>query len=111
VAPCVSSDEEKVLAQEMKKPRGIGSPATANEELEESVRAKLDSDPGMKGIRIVVTADVTRNQVTLSGSAPSQAVRDRAVELAKSAQAGVIVNDQIKLSSKGSGTPAVRKTG
>jgi osmotically-inducible protein OsmY len=102
VAACGNSDQERALAQETKKPLGIGSAKKANAELEEAVRAKLEGDARLKGIPIKVNADVTRNQVTLSGTVPSQALRDRAVQLAKSAQAGVIVNDQLRLEPKGS---------
>jgi len=42
-----------------------------------------------------VRADVTKNEVTLSGTVESEAVRSRAVELAKTAHIGVVVNDKM----------------
>lgn len=108
---CGNSDEEKALAQETKKPLGIGSTKKANAELEEAVRAKLDSDPQLKGSQIAVSADVTRNQVTLSGTVPSEALRAKAVELAKSAQAGVVVSNKISVKAKASrSVPSSHKT-
>lgn len=49
-----------------------------------------------------MSADVTRNQVTLSGTVPSEALRAKAVELAKSAQAGVVVSNKINVQAKAS---------
>lgn len=102
IAACGRSDEEKVMAQEIKKPLGIGSAEKANAELEKAVKAKLAGDPQLKEARLVVTGDVTRNQVTLSGTVPSEALRAKAIELAKSAQAGVTVNNKITVKAKAS---------
>ncbi|MGH7853647.1 MAG: BON domain-containing protein [Candidatus Binatia bacterium] len=100
------------MAQETKKPLGVGSTKKANAELEAAVRAKLESDPQLRGSQIAVTADVTRNQVTLSGTVSSEALRAKAVELTKSAQAGIIVSDKIKLKSNESNPMSPgRKTG
>jgi osmotically-inducible protein OsmY len=108
---CESSGEDQALAQAVKKPRGIGSPAKANAELEEAVRAKLDADPELKGVQLLVTADVTRNQVTLSGNVPSALLGAKAVELAKSAQAGIAVSNKISVKPKASTPgPSSRKT-
>jgi osmotically-inducible protein OsmY len=90
------------MAQEFKKPLGVGSAEKANAELEKAVKAKLAGDPQLKEARLVVTGDVTRNQVTLSGTVPSEALRGKAIELAKSAQAGVTVNNKITVNAKAS---------
>ena len=90
---CGSSDERN--ASSPKQPLGVGDTAMANAKLEEAVRDKLSGDEQLKAARLTVTADVTRNEVTLSGIVASAALRDKAVELAKSAQVGVIVNDRI----------------
>jgi osmotically-inducible protein OsmY len=102
IAACGRSDEEKVMAQEIKKPLGVGSAEKANAELEKAVKTKLAGDPQLKEARLVVTGDVTRNQVTLSGTVPSEALRAKAAELAKSAQAGVTVNNKITVKAKAS---------
>jgi osmotically-inducible protein OsmY len=99
---CRHSDEEKEMAQEIKKPLGLGSAEKANAELEKAVKAKLAGDPQLKEARVVVTGDVTRNQVTLSGTVASEALRAKAAELAKSAQAGVTVNNKITVKAKAS---------
>jgi osmotically-inducible protein OsmY len=95
---CRSWKVHEAMAQEVKAPVGAGSVSAANYELEQAVRAKLGSDKELRGASIVVIADVTRNQVTLSGSVASSALRQKAIELARSAQVGVSVNDRIEVS-------------
>jgi osmotically-inducible protein OsmY len=53
------------------------------------------SDEQVKSAKLSVRADVTKNEVTLSGTVESEAVRSRAVELAKTAHVGVVVNDKM----------------
>ena len=101
-AACGHSDEEKAMAQGIKKPLGVGSAEKANAELEKAVKAKLAGDPQLNEARLVVTGDVTRNQVTLSGTVPSEALRAKAAELAKSAQVGVTVNNKVTVKTKAS---------
>jgi osmotically-inducible protein OsmY len=88
------------MAQGVKKPIGLGSTKSANAELEKEVSAKLASNDQLKFAKLSVTADVTKNQITLAGELPSDALRTTAVELAKSAQAGLLVNDQITVKTK-----------
>jgi osmotically-inducible protein OsmY len=76
---------------------GAGSPASANTKLERAVKARFDTDERLKAANISINADVTKNEVTLSGTVDSEAIRSKAVELAKSAHAGVIVNDKINV--------------
>lgn len=90
------------MAKEIKKPLGVGSTEKANAELEKAVKAKLAGDPQLKEAQVAVTGDVTRNQVTLSGTVPSEALRAKAAELAKSAQAGVTVNNKVTVKTKAS---------
>jgi len=40
---------------------------------------------------------MTKYEITLSGTVDSEAMRDKAVELAKTAQVGVVVNDRMKV--------------
>ena len=94
------------MAQETKKPLGIGNPDKANAELEETVRAKLYNDARLRSV--TVSADVTRNQVTLAGTVDSEALRDRAAEVAKGAQVGVVVSNKIQVKSKGSTSSSER---
>lgn len=93
------------VAQENKTPIGVGSIKTANQQLEEAVRIKLRSDEELREARLMVSADVTRNQVTLSGSVASSTLREKAIELARGAQVGVIVNDRIEVRPNSTRTP------
>jgi osmotically-inducible protein OsmY len=90
---------------------GAGSPSSANAKLEKAVKAKFDSDEQLKSANLSVVADVTKNEVTLSGTVDSEAVRAKAVELAKSAQVGVIVTDRISVKQhKSNAVPPPEKT-
>src|SRR5262245_35199358 len=76
-------------------PIGAGSPSAANEKLEKAVRAMFAEDEQLRKAELSVRADITKNEVTLSGTVESEAVRSRAIELAKTAHAGVVVNDKM----------------
>jgi hypothetical protein len=67
----------------------------SNAELEKSIRAKLENDEQLKEAKLSVSADADKNEVTLSGTVPTQDARARAVDLAKSTQPRVTVNDKI----------------
>jgi len=64
-------------------------------ELQKAIRAKLETDAQLKDADISVIAIGERNEITLSGTVRSHAARDRAIELAKSAKPGVMVNDKL----------------
>ena len=66
-----------------------------DEELENSIKAKLSSDPQIKALNVGVDANAEKNEATLTGTVESQALRTRAVELAKSAHAGLTLTDKI----------------
>jgi osmotically-inducible protein OsmY len=67
----------------------------SDSDLEKAVRAKLESDVALKEAKLDVDADADKNEVTLSGTVRSQEVRNKAVDLAKSAHSGLTVNDKI----------------
>jgi osmotically-inducible protein OsmY len=67
----------------------------SDSDLEKAVRAKLDTDVALKEAKLDVDADAGKNEVTLSGTVRSQEVRNKAIELAKTAHSGVTVNDKI----------------
>ena len=94
------SVDRRAMAQGVKRPIGLGSTTSANAELEKEVSAKLANNDQLMFAKLSVTADVTKNQITLAGELPSDALRTTAVELAKSAQVGLIVNDQITVKTK-----------
>jgi osmotically-inducible protein OsmY len=69
--------------------------AMSDSDLEKAVRAKLESEPQLKDAKLDVDANADKNEVTLSGTVPSQEMRTKAVELARSAHSGLNVNDKI----------------
>jgi osmotically-inducible protein OsmY len=69
--------------------------AMRDSDLENAVRAKLETNPQLKSADLSVNADAVRNEVTLSGTVRTHAAREKAIELAKSAKPGVLVNDKI----------------
>jgi osmotically-inducible protein OsmY len=72
-----------------------GESKMSNAKLENSIRAKLDNDAQLKEAKLSVSADADKNEVTLSGTVPTQDARARAVDLAKSTQPGLTINDKI----------------
>jgi osmotically-inducible protein OsmY len=106
-----SNEPQKPQADAASVAPGAGSPSSANVKLEKVVKAKFDSDEQLKSANLSVVADVTKNEVTLSGTVDSEAMRAKAVELAKSAQVGVIVTDRISVKQRKSNTvPLPEKT-
>jgi osmotically-inducible protein OsmY len=73
------------------------SQGMSGSELEKAVKSKLESDEQLRSAGIDVSADAEKNAVTLSGNVPSEAARNKALELAKSAHAGITVNDKIEV--------------
>src|SRR5437868_8995649 len=71
----------------------------SDSDLKNSVKAKLDSDAQVKAANLDVEANAATNQVTLSGTVESQAVRTKAVDLAKNTQTGLMVTDKINVKS------------
>jgi osmotically-inducible protein OsmY len=88
--------------ERVRRPRTTPSPSTApstarliDSELQKAVRAKLETDAQLKEADIIVIAIGERNEITLAGTVRSHAAREKAIELAKSAEPGVLVNDKI----------------
>jgi osmotically-inducible protein OsmY len=73
----------------------------SDSDLEKAVRAKLENDEQLKVADLSVNADAERNEITLSGTVRSHAAREKAIELAKSAKPGVLVNDKIDVKPAG----------
>jgi osmotically-inducible protein OsmY len=90
-----SAHEYSSAASKMSVAQGAGSPSAANAELEEAVNSMLRSDNQLRKATLKVEAEVTKNEVTLSGTVESEAIRAKAVELTKAAHVGVVVNDRI----------------
>lgn len=67
----------------------------SDSDLEKAVRAKLETDVALKEANLDVDANADKNEVTISGTVRSQEIRNKAVELARSAHSGITVNDKI----------------
>ena len=85
-------------------PIGPGAPSVANDALEKAVKAMFATDERVRNAGLSVQADITKNEVTLSGAVESEAVRSRAVKLAKTAHAGVQVSDRMIVRPRGAKT-------
>lgn len=68
-----------------------------NSELENQIRTALNSDSAVRAANLSIEANAERNQAQLSGKVESEALRTKAVELAKSAHANLAVTDQISV--------------
>ena len=66
-----------------------------NSELEEKIKARFKTDAQLDAANLSVDANVNRNEITLSGTVGSESLRTKALELAKSAHAGLIVTTKI----------------
>ena len=66
-----------------------------NSELEDKIKAQFKTDAQLNAANLSVDANVDRNEITLSGTVGSESLRAKAVELAKSAHAGLIVTTKI----------------
>ncbi|MBS1791687.1 MAG: BON domain-containing protein [Acidobacteria bacterium] len=74
---------------------GASQPKMSDSELENAIKTKLNSDAQLKAADLGVSAEGENNAATLSGTVESQTLRMRAVELARSAHAGLIITDKI----------------
>jgi hyperosmotically inducible protein len=72
----------------------------SDSDLEKNIKTRIDSDAQLKAANLDVDADVETSQVTLSGTVDSQSLRTKAVDLAKSTQAGLIITDKIEVKSR-----------
>ena len=88
--------------------QGRDNPATTSEsappsamskisdsDLEKAIRTKLESDNAVKQADLSVRVNVDDNKAILSGTVASQDLKNKAIDLAKSAQPGLIIEDKI----------------
>lgn len=64
-------------------------------ELETKIKATLNSDAQIKAADLSVSADADTNEATISGTVGTQALRLKAVNLAKEASSGLVLTDKI----------------
>src|SRR5579872_2295246 len=72
---------------------GTNSAASSNSEMEQSIKAQFSADPQLQGIGVDARAD--KNEVTLSGTVPTEDLRTKAVDLAKNGRPNLVVTDKI----------------
>jgi osmotically-inducible protein OsmY len=94
IASCGERDRAPAT-QKSPSPAAPSAAKMSDSDLEKVVRAKLESDAALKEAKLDVDADADKNEVTISGTVHSQEIRNKAVELAKSAHSGLTVNDKI----------------
>jgi hypothetical protein len=94
---CDRKDDSPAPAPQTSAPRDTGAPAVkmSDSDLEKAIRAKLESDDAIKQANLSVNADVDDNKATISGTVVSQEIRAKAIDLAKSAQPGITIEDKI----------------
>src|SRR5262249_55895130 len=71
------------------------SSAMTDSDLEKMIKTKLDADPQLKAADISVTANAAQNEATLSGTVDSEALRTRAVEMARASRSALLITDKI----------------
>jgi osmotically-inducible protein OsmY len=97
----VACDRSGDSASRAPAPDGTTAMVRSNADLENAVKAKFKADEQLRSADLGVSVNSTNNEITLSGSVESQALRSKAVDLAKSVDSGVTVNDQIEVKPSG----------
>lgn len=69
--------------------------AMSDSDLENAIKSRFNNDAQLKAANLDVDADAGNNRATLSGTVESEALRMRAVDMAKAAHAGLVVTDKI----------------
>jgi osmotically-inducible protein OsmY len=76
---------------------GTSNTKMTDSELENKIKAKFDSDAQLKAADLNISANAEKNEATVSGAVPTQALRMKAVNLAKEASSGLILTDKIEV--------------
>src|SRR5687767_56008 len=71
--------------------------STADSELENKIKSAFDSEAQLKAAELSVSADAEKNEATISGVVGTQSLRTKAINLAKKASPGLILNDKIEV--------------
>ena len=66
-------------------------------ELQQSIQSRLNSDPDLKAATLDVDANAKDNKVKLSGTVPTEALRNEAVEMAKAVRPTLEITDKIEV--------------
>jgi osmotically-inducible protein OsmY len=69
----------------------------SNAELERRIKSRLDADDQLRAANLKVNADEDKKVATLSGMVESEALRNKAIDLARHAQPELRIQDQIEI--------------
>jgi osmotically-inducible protein OsmY len=69
----------------------------SDSDAKQAITAKLTSDPQLQAANANIAVSVDNKKVTLSGTVPSEALRKRAVQLAKSTNPDLVVTDNMEV--------------
>lgn len=72
-----------------------GKVKVTDTEIENTVKAKWNTDPALRAADLGIDADAAKNTATISGDVSTEALRLKAVELAKATHSGLIITDKI----------------
>jgi osmotically-inducible protein OsmY len=98
VVACDRSDGSASKARELSETTAM---VRSTADLENAVKAKFKVDEQLRSADLGVNADSINNEITLSGAVESEILRSKAVDLARSVDSGVTVNDQIAVKPSG----------
>lgn len=70
-------------------------PKITNADIENAIKAKWGMDTAIKAAALSCEAEAETNSATVSGTVELEALRTKAVELARSAQPGLLITDKI----------------
>jgi hyperosmotically inducible protein len=90
--------------------KGPGATQAAREErtltdsqLKDQIQDRINSDPDLRAANLSVNADADKNMATLSGTVASEALRTRALDMAKAVHPGLTVEDKIDVKPQEAG--------
>lgn len=69
----------------------------SDSQLEDKIKASINSDMQLKAADLSVSADADKNEATISGEVGTQSLRTKAVNLAKEASPGLVITDKIEV--------------
>ena len=70
-------------------------------DLENAVKAKFKTDEQLRSADLGISVDSSNDEITLSGSVESAALRSKAVDLTRSVDSRLTVNDRIEVKPSG----------
>jgi hyperosmotically inducible periplasmic protein len=95
-------------------PQAARETRMTDSDLEKKIDSQFKADPAFRDSNISVDADADRNHVTLSGTVSTEAMRTRAVEMARNVQPGLVIDDKIdvkpRLANRSEYTPEMART-